>query len=130
MPPSLRDATVQDIQLELIRRTKFNALDGEQVHAGLLRHRGLWQAVLLDRPGHADYTKPASLLLSGLIKLRDLPYNDWNADTLFVLTDTPAAARALAKLITDEDWGGAVQVHDDPAEIGRALAPTATSTAC
>jgi hypothetical protein len=28
---SLRDASVQDIQLELLRRTRFNALDGEKV---------------------------------------------------------------------------------------------------
>lgn len=28
---SLRDASVQDIQLELLRRTKFNAFDGERV---------------------------------------------------------------------------------------------------
>ena len=27
----LRDASVQDIQLELLRRTRFNALDGERV---------------------------------------------------------------------------------------------------
>jgi hypothetical protein len=33
---SLRDASVQDIQLELLRRTSFNALDGEKVHASLL----------------------------------------------------------------------------------------------
>jgi hypothetical protein len=37
----LRDATVQKIQLELIRRTSFNALEGEKVFASLLRHRDL-----------------------------------------------------------------------------------------
>ncbi len=30
---SLRDATVQDIQVELLRRSCWNALDGERVHA-------------------------------------------------------------------------------------------------
>jgi hypothetical protein len=45
---SLRDASVQDIQLELLRRTRFNALDGEQVVASLLKHRDLWLAALLD----------------------------------------------------------------------------------
>ena len=39
--PSLRDASAQEIQLELIRRTSFNALDGEKVHASLLAHRDL-----------------------------------------------------------------------------------------
>src|SRR5437868_14873092 len=47
----LRDATVQEIQLELIRRTRFNAFDGERIYASLMKHRAYWQAVLLDRPG-------------------------------------------------------------------------------
>jgi hypothetical protein len=28
---TLREATVQDIQLELLRRTQYNALDGEGI---------------------------------------------------------------------------------------------------
>jgi hypothetical protein len=39
---SLRDATVQEIQLELLRRSSFNALNGERVVDSLLRHRDLW----------------------------------------------------------------------------------------
>jgi hypothetical protein len=66
----LREATVQEIQLELIRRTKFNAFDGERIHAGLMKHRAYWQAVLLDRPGLANYQKPRHLLMSGLINWR------------------------------------------------------------
>ena len=53
-PRSLGDATVQEIQLELIRRTRFNAFDGERVTASLIRHRELWMAVLLDRQGLAN----------------------------------------------------------------------------
>jgi len=37
----LRQASVQDIQLELLRRTSFNALDGEKVCASLVKHRHL-----------------------------------------------------------------------------------------
>jgi sugar phosphate isomerase/epimerase len=33
----LREATVQEIQLELIRRTNFNAFDGERIHASLMK---------------------------------------------------------------------------------------------
>jgi hypothetical protein len=120
-PILLRDATVQEIQLELIRRTRFNALDGERVHASLLRHRDLWLAVLLDRPGVANYQQPGFLLMSGLIKLRDLPDNLWNADTLFILTPTRQAADGLAGLIEEEDWGGEVQVYKDQQEIDWAL---------
>jgi hypothetical protein len=59
--------------------------------------------------------------MSGLIKLRDLPGNLWNADTLFVLTPTRQAADRLAGLIEEEDWGGEVQVYRNQEEIDRAL---------
>lgn len=120
-PVSLRGASVQEIQLELLRRTCFNALDGERVHASLLRHRDLWLAALLDRPGVANYAEPGLLLMSGLIKLRDLPDNFWNADTLFILTPTRQAADQLAGIAEDEDWGGEVVVYKKQDEIDRAL---------
>src|SRR4051794_12587445 len=101
----LRDASVQEIQLELIRRTRFNALDGERVYASLLKHRSLWRAVLLDRQGVANYATPSHLLTAGLIKLRDLPDNLWNADTLFILTPSREAAERLKMVIDAEDWG-------------------------
>src|SRR5208283_761222 len=91
----LRNAAVQAIQLELIRRTSFNALDGEKVYASLLRNHGLWLACLLDRPGVPDYQTPRQLLTSGLIKLRDLADNFWNADHLFILTGTREQARQM-----------------------------------
>ena len=118
---SLRDASVQDIQLELLRRTRFNALDGERVVASLLAHRNLWRACLLDRPGLANYAEPSLLLMSGLIKLRDLSDNLWNADTLFILTRTRDQARQLARIVEEEDWGGEAHVFDDQKEIDRAL---------
>lgn len=123
MNKSLRlcDASVQDIQLELLRRTRFNALDGERVCASLVRHRKLWVAALLDRPGVPNYATPSVLLTAGLIKLRDLPDNLWNADTLFVLTPTAEAAEQLAKVIEAEDWGGEIQVYGDREETDRAL---------
>lgn len=119
--PTLHDASVQDIQLELLRRTKFNALDGERVCASLRKHRKLWLAVLLDRPGVPNYAEPGRLLTAGLIKLRDLPDDQWNADTLFVLTPTQAAAEELAKAAEDEDWGGEVQVYTDQKDLDSAL---------
>jgi hypothetical protein len=119
---SLRDASVQDIQLELIRRTRFNAMMGERVVASLRRHRDLWLAALLDRPGLPDYVEPHLLLTCGLIKLRDLPDNLWNADTLYVLTRGREQARRLAGIIEEEDWGAdAVHVYEDQREIDRAL---------
>jgi hypothetical protein len=119
--PLLCEASVQDIQLELLRRTRFNALDGERVCAGLLRHRHLWRAALLDRPGVPNYAEPGRLLAAGLIKLRDLPDNLWNVDTLFLLTPTRQEAQQLARIAEEEDWGGEVHTHDDLAETDRAL---------
>jgi hypothetical protein len=72
----LREATVQEIQLELIRRTKFNAFDGERIYTSLIKHRAYWQAVLLDRPGLANYQKPRHLLMSGLINARATGYRN------------------------------------------------------
>jgi hypothetical protein len=118
---SLRDASVQDIQLELLRRTSFNALDGERVCASLLKHRHLWLAVLLDRPGLPDYAEPSHLLMAGLIKLRDLPDNLWNADTLFILTRTRHQARELARIADEEDWVGEIHVYENQKDIDRAL---------
>ncbi len=117
----LRNATVQEIQLELIRRTSFNALDGEKVYASLLRNRGLWLACLLDRPGLPDYQTPRQLLTSGLIKLRDLADNFWNADHLFILTETREQARQMKAIVDEEDWGGEVWLTEDQEEIDRAL---------
>jgi hypothetical protein len=114
----LVEVTVQDIQLELIRRSRFNAFDGERVVASLLARRHLWQAVLLDRPG---FTHEGRLPAAGLIKLRDLRYNIWNADTLYVLTPDEASARELAALCEAEDWGGEVWVHTDREDVDRAL---------
>ena len=45
----LGQATAQDIQLELIRHWQFNAFDGPRVAAKLMEHRGLWDAVMMDR---------------------------------------------------------------------------------
>lgn len=118
----LQEATVQEIQLELIRRTRFNAFDGEQIYASLMKHRTLWQAVLLDRPGLPNYHKPRRLLMSGLIKLRDLDDNIWNADQLFILTAKREQAVQLARIIEEEDWGGEEPtVYANQEEIDGAL---------
>ena len=115
---SLTEATVQEIQLELLRRTQHNALDGSRVVASLLAHRDFWEAVLLDR---YCFSNPGKLPLSGLIKLRDLPDNFWNVDTLYLLTPSAESARRLARLIEEEDWGGMVSVHADRDDVNSAL---------
>ena len=91
-PLPLTEASVQEIQLELIRRKQFNFFDGRKIAASLRRHRALWRAVLMDRSG------------TDLIKLRDLPDNCWNVDELFIMTDTYSQAYELQRIAEDEQW--------------------------
>jgi hypothetical protein len=92
---SLAAASVQEIHLELIRRSQHNNFDGEQVCADLLAHRGDWQAVLFD-------TNALTGGGGGLIKLRDLADNFYNVDTLYILAVDEAAGQRLAALA--EPW--------------------------
>lgn len=126
MSVPLTEATVQEIQLELIRRAEHEALRGEQLAEALMAHRGLWDAALLD---HLGLSEPGPLPGAGLIKLRDLPYDFWNVDTLYILCPDAASAHKLARIAEAEDWGGMVQVHDDPEEVARALGSSRGSPA-
>jgi hypothetical protein len=120
--PPLRSATVQEIQLELIRRTRFNQLDGEKIHASLMAHRDLWQAVLLDRVGLPDKEDLRLLHFSGLIKLRDLPCNRWNADSLFIMTKDHEQAGQWPRIAEEGAWNADdAHVYEDQKEIDRAL---------
>lgn len=101
----LAAATVQDIHLELIRRSAHNAFHGARVLADLLTHRQSWQAVLFDTYGLAtDRGLPARLL-----KLRDMACNDYNADTLYILAVNEAAAQRLTVLA--ESWGAEPHIY-------------------
>ena len=67
-------------------------LDGQRVVESLLKHRSLWEAVMLDR---FCFSNPGNLPTIGLIKLRDLPHGYWNADSLYFLTTSVDNARRL-----------------------------------
>ena len=114
----LGEATIQDIQLELIRRRRFNALNGERVADVLLRHRDLWEAVMMDR---IAVSNPGYLPALGLVKLRDLLYNEWNVDTLYLLTPSKEYAERLAEILKTDEFGGMVDVHADIEELDSAL---------
>lgn len=110
----LAAATVQDIHLELIRRSEHNAFHGARVLQGLLAHRQDWQAVLFDTYGLAtDRGLPARL-----ITLRDMASNDYNADTLYILAVNAEAAQRLAALA--ESWGADPHIYSQE-ETERAL---------
>jgi hypothetical protein len=100
-PLSLTEASVQEIQLELIRRWRFNCFDGPKIVASLRRHRSLWRGAFMDRLGFVSQEGQSNF---GLIKLRDLPANHWNVDDLFILTDTLEQARQWQQIAIDEEW--------------------------
>ena len=114
----LGEATVQEIQLELIQRSSFNSFEGERVVASLLAHKNLWEAVCMDR---LAISKLGKLPASGLIKLRDLPADVWNVDTLYILTPNAECAKKLARVAKTDHWAGMVRVHDDPEDVDGAL---------
>lgn len=114
----LGKATVQEIQLELIRRRKSHAFNGQRVADFLLDHKDLWEAVMMDR---LAISHPGRLPTMGLMKLRDFPNDQWNADTLFVLTANKEAAESLAELFREKQLGGFVDLHTDPIEVDNAL---------
>ena len=91
----LGEATVQEIHLELIRRSQHNLFDGEDMLEDLLGQRDLWKAVLFDRQGLDGRGM-------GLIKLRDMPADVYNVDTLYILAASAAASQRLAEL--GETW--------------------------
>ena len=85
---------IQQLQLRLIERTNYNAMDGETVAADLRKHRDWWRACLLTRDHPSE-----------LICLRDLEDDSWNADTLYILSSgaNDAALEELANnWVSDE----------------------------
>jgi hypothetical protein len=114
----LGEADMQEIQLELIRRRQFNAFDGQRVVDCLMRHREFWDAVMMDR---VAISHPGTLPTLGLMKLRDLPREVWNVDTLYILTPSKEAAERLAEVFNLRQWGGMVDVHTHWEEVDSAL---------
>lgn len=91
----LGEATVQEIHLELIRRSRYNYFNGARVLEDLVSVRELWKAVLFDRPG-------LSARGADLIKLRDMPDDSYNVDTLYIWATDEMASQHLVRL--GESW--------------------------
>lgn len=76
---------IQRLQFELLRRVRYNNLNGATVVEDLLNWRDLWYAVLADRC--TSSTGKLYEPVVDLIRLRDLPRNYWNVDYVFVWSD-------------------------------------------
>ena len=63
---TLDTATVQEIQLELIRRTIPGLVDGDRIVTDLLAHPVLWEAAMMER---FCFSNPGKLATIGLINI-------------------------------------------------------------
>jgi hypothetical protein len=116
----LSEATVQEIQLELFRRSVAAEFDVNRFISVLLANRQLWSGAVIDRVGIND---PDCFPLSpmSMIKLRDIAQNFWNADTLYVLCPNCAAADELIAKVPMEEFACMPDVVDDKNVLGSAM---------
>jgi len=80
LPEALSKYTLQQLQLELLRRSK-----GNEIVAWLLEHHSLWTAVILDEIELAGY-QMSDCRVPNLDKLLSTAFNHWSADYLYILT--------------------------------------------
>lgn len=90
---------VQQLYFELIRRIRYNLLDGESVVRDLLDWRDLWYSVIAAR---LPFPVKAGRLPIDLSLLRTMRWNDWPADTLYIWTSDETVIQ-LQRLI-EERW--------------------------
>jgi hypothetical protein len=91
---------VQHLYFELLRRVRYNLLDGESVVRDLVDWRDLWYSVVATRlpyPSTQENRLPIDLSL-----LRTTRWNDWPADTLYIWTNEEDLPQ-LRRLI-EERW--------------------------
>ena len=116
----LSDATVQEIELELLRRSVVGEykVAAEFINI-LLENRRLWRGLIVDRLGVNEgghWLQPMAM-----IKLRDIEQNFWNADTVYVLCSGSAAADELLAKLSMEKFGCMPVKDDDPEIVQSAL---------
>ena len=119
---SLAEASVQQIQFELLRRSAISVEYAELIEPliDVLRtHPDLWTGMVIDRIhlGHRGH----GLLPMTMMPLRDIGTNFWNADTLYLLCPTRPAADALAALLPMDRFGCMIDVYDEADQLGSAM---------
>jgi hypothetical protein len=115
----LSDATVQEIHLELFRRSIAAEFAVDRFIEILLANRHLWRGLLIDRLGVSE--RGHRLQPSSMIKLRDIDQNFWNADTLHLLCPNRQAAEELVAKLPMEEFACMPSIEDDPQVVDRAL---------
>ncbi len=102
MHEELQHNTLNDVQrlyFELLRRVRYNLLDGESIVRDLLEWRDLWYSVTAAR---LPFPVEQSRLPIDLSLLRTTRWNDWPADTVYIWTNDEYVTQ-LKELI-EERW--------------------------
>lgn len=99
---TLQGYTIQQLQLELIRRCKGWKVQGEALVRFLLEHQTLWQGVMADSIYNVCSPTSGRSELPSLYKLSGLAENQWRAKTLYVLCANEADAQQLHTLGVQE----------------------------
>jgi hypothetical protein len=83
----LSKASVQELNFELMKRASFNGFDGVKVVKSLIKHRELWESVVMDGECIVFPRLESRQSVHDIywIKLRDMSDNLWNVDTLFII---------------------------------------------
>ncbi len=114
MHEELQHNTLNDVQrlyFELLRRVRYNLLDGESIVRDLLEWRDLWYSVTAAR---LPFPIEQNRLPIDLSLLRTTRWNDWPADTVYIWTNDEYVTQ-LKELI-EERWEAseiAVLLPDD-----------------
>jgi len=114
MSKELQYNTINDVQrlyFELLRRARFNLLDGERVVRDLLEWRDLWYSATAAR---LPFPSQQNRLPIDLSLLRTTRWNSWPADTVYIWTNDEYVTQ-LKELI-EERWEAseiAVLLPDD-----------------
>jgi hypothetical protein len=115
----LSAATVQELQLELFRRSVVSESEAGRFTQILLDSQDLWRGLIIDRLGISEgghWLQPCSM-----IKLRNIHENYWNADTVFILCPSFDAARILAARFPPDQFATMIDIKEDLNEVDRAL---------
>lgn len=94
----LKDATVQELNFELMKRGSFNGFDGDKIVKSLQSHPELWIGAIMVQESYGE---------QNLIPLRDLNHylldDIWNVGTLFI-TAKQGKELELKKLASSDEW--------------------------
>lgn len=124
LPSHLAQFTVQEIQFELMRRTKNDAYRAyaNELVALMLQHADLWEAIIQTGQFYFfNHDALPSLRYPLMPQLRFVLDNDWPADMIYVLTETEERRDALLKLWEGKVWPDSIMHNYDAEECKKML---------